>query len=275
MKLVVALAVAVILLVTLIAISNRVQEEPIEPQWPPDDNETITPPPLPGEDQSELQFEFTEGSCASHQQPEVTIELEGKKIVFSGFALTLSQCYALWAEKTLEGDELVIEIETILVDEACIGCSGEIPFSGKVTGLIPGTYNVEIISKETTLAQETITILEAPVRPDYPCETVDDCEGLDPLIKCLGYWICSENKCEYKCGIPAPEGTCTSDSDCGTGGCSGQICGFKEEVEGIITTCEWVEEYGCLQETECGCVDGTCKWVENEGYIDCISNLQD
>ncbi|MBI4149522.1 eight-cysteine-cluster domain-containing protein [Candidatus Woesearchaeota archaeon] len=67
---------------------------------------------------------------------------------------------------------------------------------------------------------------------------------------------------------------CASDADCLTGGCSGQICGAKERVKGLITTCEWREEYACLRLTSCSCINNTCQWEENNNYGDCISNLK-
>ncbi len=63
---------------------------------------------------------------------------------------------------------------------------------------------------------------------------------------------------------------CASDSDCMRGGCSGQICGSRERVENLITTCEWMEVYGCYRMTDCGCVDGKCDWQENKEFNDCM-----
>ena len=67
-----------------------------------------------------------------------------------------------------------------------------------------------------------------------------------------------------------PEGPeCQSDADCGIGGCSGQLCGLKSQMEGIITTCEYKEVYGCYQKTSCGCLRGMCQWQETEKFLDC------
>jgi len=67
---------------------------------------------------------------------------------------------------------------------------------------------------------------------------------------------------------------CSQDSDCATGGCSGQVCGVKGKVEGIVTTCEWKDEYSCLKKTSCGCVDGSCRWKETREYKDCMAKLR-
>ncbi len=63
---------------------------------------------------------------------------------------------------------------------------------------------------------------------------------------------------------------CSSDLDCSTGGCSGQLCGQKDKIKGLITTCEWKEIYGCYKLTGCGCVDGNCQWKINDAFSDCL-----
>ncbi|MBI5228974.1 eight-cysteine-cluster domain-containing protein [Candidatus Micrarchaeota archaeon] len=55
-------------------------------------------------------------------------------------------------------------------------------------------------------------------------------------------------------------GRCSSNANCTTGGCSGQVCQSRTE-ESVVTTCEWRE---CFDETKyglsCKCVSGGCKW---------------
>ena len=73
---------------------------------------------------------------------------------------------------------------------------------------------------------------------------------------------------------PIPLGTqCAIDNDCAAAGCSGQICTTSRAAPGIITTCEWREEYDCLRLTSCGCVNGTCAWRNTDEYQNCLSNL--
>lgn len=56
-------------------------------------------------------------------------------------------------------------------------------------------------------------------------------------------------------------GKCSSDYDCVTGGCSGQVCQSKFE-EPVGTTCEWFECYDADKYgVACRCVDGKCQWV--------------
>ncbi|MBI2140860.1 eight-cysteine-cluster domain-containing protein [Candidatus Woesearchaeota archaeon] len=63
---------------------------------------------------------------------------------------------------------------------------------------------------------------------------------------------------------------CSTDSDCGVGGCSGQVCTTAAEAEGLITTCEYRAEYDCLKLTSCGCVEGRCGWIENPVFEKCL-----
>src|SRR3989338_72960 len=76
--------------------------------------------------------------------------------------------------------------------------------------------------------------------------------------------------------LPQPNVTaeCSSDSDCGAGGCSGQVCTTAKEATGLITTCECREEYGCLKMTSCGCVEGKCRWTETADYAACIEGIK-
>lgn len=67
---------------------------------------------------------------------------------------------------------------------------------------------------------------------------------------------------------------CSSDLDCGTGGCSGQVCTTKEKAADLVTTCEYREEYSCLRLTSCGCIQGKCKWQETQDYLSCLNDLR-
>lgn len=67
---------------------------------------------------------------------------------------------------------------------------------------------------------------------------------------------------------------CASDVDCGVGGCSGQVCAPASKAAGIITTCEYREEYGCVKLTSCGCVEGKCSWKQNAEYANCLEKAK-
>ena len=73
-----------------------------------------------------------------------------------------------------------------------------------------------------------------------------------------------------------PAGTereCITDSDCATGGCSGEICGPREEVEGIMSACIFRPEYECLKYTSCKCIQGKCQWEITKEYEECLENV--
>jgi len=73
---------------------------------------------------------------------------------------------------------------------------------------------------------------------------------------------------------PPPEVVCQTDSDCATAGCSGQLCVPAESAADILTTCEYREEYGCLEFTACGCQSGICEWVQNTVYLSCLNDIE-
>ncbi|GEM_PF-421980 len=55
-------------------------------------------------------------------------------------------------------------------------------------------------------------------------------------------------------------GSCKTNNDCETGGCSGQVCQSKKE-ERMATTCEWRECYDDeAYNIRCGCREGQCQW---------------
>ncbi len=67
---------------------------------------------------------------------------------------------------------------------------------------------------------------------------------------------------------------CSTDFECTPAGCSSQLCAPKEKASEIITTCEYREEYSCLELTSCGCVDNKCVWNQNEDYLKCIEEVR-
>ena len=77
-----------------------------------------------------------------------------------------------------------------------------------------------------------------------------------------GNWACTEMACV---------GSCASDADCFTTGCSGQLCAAQD----IMTTCEWREEYACYGSpyTSCGCVDGLCGWAQTADLERCLGSI--
>jgi len=60
------------------------------------------------------------------------------------------------------------------------------------------------------------------------------------------------------------------DQTCYVGGCSNQIC---SDQAGVISTCEWRDEYACYQSATCERqADGQCGWTETEELRACLGN---
>ncbi len=77
------------------------------------------------------------------------------------------------------------------------------------------------------------------------------------------------NPCMAKCAKVevAYEGEC---GGCKVGGCSGQICGEAKEG-GLVSTCEWREEYACYGSAVCERQkSGSCGWTETDELRKCL-----
>jgi len=82
---------------------------------------------------------------------------------------------------------------------------------------------------------------------------------------------CGDGQCgkgETKCNCPEDcrEVECTRDNECGTTGCSGQVCAVGD----VITDCGIEPWFQCLELSNCGCYDGECKWEETLDYLKCM-----
>jgi eight-cysteine-cluster-containing protein len=67
---------------------------------------------------------------------------------------------------------------------------------------------------------------------------------------------------------------CNADADCAVGGCSSQVCTTKELAPAVVTTCEYLNEYACLNLAGCGCIQNKCQWGKDKpAYQQCIAEL--
>ncbi len=58
-------------------------------------------------------------------------------------------------------------------------------------------------------------------------------------------------------------------AECFVGGCSGQVC---SDQEGLITTCEWREEYACYGDATCERQpSGACGWTPTPALETCLA----
>ena len=88
-------------------------------------------------------------------------------------------------------------------------------------------------------------------------------------------WKTRDNTTFVRSGVtialtPVMGNECTSDADCATGGCSGEVCAPKEEAREIVTPCVYKPWYDCLSLTSCGCVNGLCTWKPNPAFESCM-----
>lgn len=93
------------------------------------------------------------------------------------------------------------------------------------------------------------------------CTTDNDC-----IINCVNAY-CDNGEC--KCGEIEKKAECTTNNDCIRGGCSGTICQSKD-AEPMFTTCEFLPEYSCYKQINCGCVNGECEWGKTSGFDRCV-----
>ena len=82
--------------------------------------------------------------------------------------------------------------------------------------------------------------------------------------------VCHKGKCVDREKVPDE---CTQDTDCGVGGCNNQICGPKDDVKNITTSCEMIPEYNCVEKTNCACIDKRCQWNETQEYAKCMDDV--
>ena len=87
----------------------------------------------------------------------------------------------------------------------------------------------------------------------------------------IAFFLIFVNGCGIASDSIKPE--CVTDNDCAPAGCSSQLCVSAKEAEDIITTCEFKEEYKCVEFTSCGCVSNKCQWVDTQEYNDCLQRV--
>jgi len=75
--------------------------------------------------------------------------------------------------------------------------------------------------------------------------------------------------CQSNIDIPIDSGV-----KCVIGGCSSQVCTTEERAKGLVTTCEYREEYSCLKLSNCGFFDGKCGWEETPEYLQCLDGVR-
>ena len=81
--------------------------------------------------------------------------------------------------------------------------------------------------------------------------------------------------CEFDACPNISISTTPGSSSCMVGGCSGQLCGEETEINSMMTTCEYKEEYACYKLSTCERqADGKCGWSYNPEFNKCMFNAQ-
>ncbi len=81
------------------------------------------------------------------------------------------------------------------------------------------------------------------------------------IIKAIleSFELAHSSRIEGFCGT-STNGQCYGDSDCMSGGCSGQVCQSKSE-EPVITACEYRDCYDANKYgVACKCIENKCRW---------------
>ncbi len=87
---------------------------------------------------------------------------------------------------------------------------------------------------------------------------------------CNADQMCINNRCT---GALQQQAECAGDSGCKVGGCSGQLCVPVSQKE-RVTTCEFLPEYECYRDIDCGCIDGKCDWKVDAGFAACLDKAR-
>jgi hypothetical protein len=73
--------------------------------------------------------------------------------------------------------------------------------------------------------------------------------------------------------VKSPSSGGYTGAGCAVSGCGQQICGAAGEVEDMVTSCEWKEEYACYAASRCEKqANGQCGWTETAELNQCITN---
>ncbi len=67
------------------------------------------------------------------------------------------------------------------------------------------------------------------------------------------------DQCKDRLEGPEEDGECSTDADCGTAGCSQEVCVAAAKKSEIMTTCEILPCFAAKD--TCGCHEGRCTWT--------------
>lgn len=113
---------------------------------------------------------------------------------------------------------------------------------------------------------------------DYPDAGGTCHPGSGPGQMCggiAGFQCMDGYACHIEDTFPDAAGTCVE--ECASAGCSGQVCTTASAAPNVITTCEFLPEYICFQQTTCGNFGpgGSCQWEQNDAYQACLDSFNE
>jgi eight-cysteine-cluster-containing protein len=135
-----------------------------------------------------------------------------------------------------------------------MGAEGE----GVVFYCVKNSQNKNIFFIERFFLSEAWST-ELPGQADY-LSSVRQEELFNQIISTFKFVSSTGTKSkEGFCGT-STQGSCNADTECMSGGCSGQVCQSKNE-EPVITTCEYRDCYSVsIHGVICKCVNKKCQW---------------
>lgn len=98
-------------------------------------------------------------------------------------------------------------------------------------------------------------------------------EGYDIVLKKVEPYPVSTkkiNSSDYRFTFLIEKTKTVTEGKCYVGGCSGQLC---SENPGLVSTCEYLEVYGCYQGATCERQqNGKCGWTETQSLKACVAS---
>lgn len=169
----------VLLLTIVLAFSGCLSQDKAVRQFVCWDGSVVTEPNLcPVETttstlpQEPVKLQFTQGrsSCGVGSEPSFTTQ--GENLFFKGGVGTPSPCYNLEA-KLVENDSVIsIVILANSKGGVCVKCVGDVKYSGMISGLTDGTYNLRLLYGARNVLDEDVTLVSRASDLYFLCGTI-------------------------------------------------------------------------------------------------------
>jgi len=149
------------------------------------------------------------------------------------------------------GDFVDSNDETVMVGNVEVGMK-KLVFEGKVKELFINDFEINGFEGKAYIGYFGSENYE-----DFDMNDAEEVKIAKAILE--SFELAQSSRIGDFCGRSS-NGQCSSDADCITGGCSGQVCQSKNE-EPIITTCEYTDCYNPQPYgVTCSCKAGKCQW---------------